>query len=72
MSAEVIPSTNELRKVQKESRRRYQTLKAETATVQISRAGGLYRARFVGEKDSAFGIDPQQAAQRLRHFVTIF
>jgi hypothetical protein len=72
MTFQVIPSTNELRKAQKELRRRYQTLKAEKATVQISRAGGLYRARFVGEKDNAFGIDPQQAEQRLRHFVTIF
>jgi hypothetical protein len=41
-------------------------LQPEEDRVEITRAGGLVRARFAGKKDSVFGTTPSEAAQRLK------
>ena len=33
--------------------------------VQVTKAGGMYRARYIGQRDSVLGIDVSQALQRL-------
>ena len=34
--------------------------------VQITKAGGLLRGRYVGEKNCVYGVDVQQCLQRLK------
>jgi hypothetical protein len=34
--------------------------------VQITKAGGLLRGRYVGEKNFVYGVDVQQVLQRLK------
>jgi len=33
--------------------------------VQVTKAGGMYRARYIGQRDSVLGVDVSQALQRL-------
>ena len=66
MSVSELESTAGLRRVNKQMRRRVVKLKFGESKVQITFAGGMYKARYEGEPDVAFGIDPGQARTRLR------
>jgi hypothetical protein len=46
-------------------RRRYVSLKYKDSVVQVICRGGMFKARFAGGTDVAFGVDEQQAVQRL-------
>jgi hypothetical protein len=40
----------------------------QTRKVIIQRAGGLYRARYAGMSNNCFGINPKDAASKLKFF----
>ena len=65
MHLEELNSTADLRRVQKQLRRRVLNRTFETHSVQVTFVGGLFQARYKGQSDVAFGDDEQQAVQRL-------
>jgi len=66
MSVELLTSTSDLRRVQKQMRRRLVKLLFEGREVLMASTGGVYRARFAGGRDRAFGANPSEALQRLQ------
>ena len=66
MTVSEITSTADLRRMQKQLRRRVLRHKFATSTVLVVRAGGYFKARYKGQSDVAFGVDEQQAVQRLQ------
>ena len=71
MTVEELRSTDDLRRVNRQMRRRVVKLKFKHHSVVINFAGGLFRARFAGSPDVAFGSDEQQAVQRLRKLLNM-
>ncbi len=65
MNVSELKSTDDLRKVNKQLRRRMVVTKANPLSAQIVYTAGVYKARYQGQPDVAFGIDKQQALQRL-------
>jgi hypothetical protein len=65
MNVDFLESTADFRRVNKQMRRRVVKLKNEKSAAQITFTGGIFKARFEGGSDVAFGEDPQQATQRL-------
>ncbi len=65
MLVEYLESTADLRRVQKQMRRRVVKLKFEGSEVQVTFIGGCYRARMSGSNIVAFGENPSEALQRL-------
>jgi hypothetical protein len=63
---EELRSTADLRRVQRQMRRRAARLMIGRREVVITRAGGMYRARLAGGKDAVLGDSPEQCLQRLR------
>jgi hypothetical protein len=70
MNLEVLFSTRDLEKYQRRLRRREARQKFKSQPIEVSRAGGFCRARYKGQRDSVFGIDEQEALQRLSRFST--
>jgi hypothetical protein len=60
-----LKSTADLRKVQKQMRRRIVVLKFEDSEAVITYIGGIHRARMAGSNVVAFGETPTEAKQRL-------
>jgi len=65
MYVEFLKSTADLRRVQKQMRRRVVKLKCEDSELQVTFIGGCYRARMAGSNVVAFGETPSEATQRL-------
>jgi hypothetical protein len=65
MIAEYLESTYDLRRVQRQMRRRLVKLKVEASAVQVTCVGGFFRARLPGGNVVAFGETPPEATQRL-------
>jgi hypothetical protein len=65
MFVEELKSTVDLKRVQKQMRRRVVKLKLEGSEVQITYTGGMFKARLAGASDAAFGQTPSEATQRL-------
>jgi|ERR1700722_18316244 len=65
MNTDLIESSTQFRKVQKQMRRRVVSRKLKTSTVQVTDIGICYRARIEGSDVAAFGINPNEATQRL-------
>ena len=66
MNVEELRSTADFRRVNKQMRRRVVKLTFGNSVVHVTRAGGMFKARFAGGKDSTFGADSAQALQRLQ------
>ena len=72
MTVRLIENTAQLRKVQREGRKRNRARKFQTGVVQITHCGTHCKARFAGEKDFVFGIDQGEARQRLARWSIMF
>jgi hypothetical protein len=70
MNIDVLFSTADLLRFQRKLRRREMRLKFKSQPIEVSRAGGFCRAKYKGQRDSVFGIDEQDALQRLSRFST--
>ena len=65
MNVEMLNSTADLRKVQKQMRRRVVKLKFEDSEVQARNVAGIVKARLAGTDIAAFGETPLEAQQKL-------
>jgi hypothetical protein len=65
MHVEFLSSTADLRRVQRQLRRRYVKLKCHNSEVQVTFVGGLHQARMAGSNVVAFGETPSEAKQKL-------
>lgn len=65
MHVEFLTSTADLRRVQKQMRRRVVRMKFEDHDVQVTCCSGIFKARFAGGADVGFGETPSEATQRL-------
>jgi hypothetical protein len=71
MIIEFLESTADLRRVQKQMRRRVVKLHVAGRAVQVTRCGCLYRARLSGHPDSVLASTPAEAKQRLSKLLTM-